>query len=150
MKIYLGADHNGFALKNQLVSYLQHAGHEVVDLGNDHHEAEDDYPQFAGAVAMALLADDDATSRGILVCGSGQGVCIAANRFRGIRAAVALDIEEARTIRNDEDGNVLCLPARRLTLAEAEPIINVWLRTPFAAASRYKRRIRELDELSNL
>lgn len=147
MKIYIGADHNGFALKNSLVAYLRSNGYDVHDEGGESLDPDDDYPQVAGRVAMAMKASDDHHARGILLCGSGQGICIAANRFKGIRASVCNDAEEVQAGRNDDDTNVLCLPARLLRTGEAERLVELWLKTPFAGAARYKRRIKELDEL---
>jgi ribose 5-phosphate isomerase B len=148
MKIYIGADHNGFEMKQQVADFLARSGHEVVDEGDIQLDPQDDFPQFAGRTVNALLADGDIESRAVLICGSGQGMCIAANRFKGIRACLCLDAQEARVARNDDDCNVLCLPARMMSAQEAEPIISAWLRTPFAGAERFKRRIKELDELN--
>lgn len=146
MKIYLGADHNGFELKAQIADHLKRSGYEVVDEGDQQLQPEDDYPQFAGRVASAMLADGP-DAYGILICGSGQGMCMAANRFKGIRAALCWDLEEARAARNDDDSNVLCLSARDTQQADAIAIVQTWLNTPFAGASRFKRRIQQLDEL---
>lgn len=150
MKIYIGADHNGFEYKQKLSAYLQKNGYEVVDEGGEHNP-EDDFPQFAGKVITAMKGDslnvNDA--RGILICGSGQGMCMAANRYKGIRAALAWDEEEARAARNDDDSNVLCLSARYLDFSTTVSIVHTWLLTPFAGASRFKRRIQELDELGD-
>lgn len=148
MKVYLGADHNGFEYKNQLAKALQQAGHEVIDQGDEVLKADDDYPQFAGKVVTALQADGDSEARGILVCGSGQGMCIAANRFKGIRAALCWNQAEARAARNDDDCNILCLSSRYTSLEEAGSIMAAFLATPFAGAPRFKRRIQQLDELS--
>jgi len=147
MKVYLGADHNGFEYKNQLASALKQAGHEVIDEGDANLKADDDYPVFAAKVAHAVLADSDPDARGILVCGSGQGMCIAANRFKGIRAALCWDQTEARAARNDDDCNILCLSSRYTSLDEAGSIMTTFLATPFAAAARFSRRIQELDKL---
>src|SRR5689334_6042163 len=114
MRIFLGADHNGFEFKKQLTAYLQKSGYDVVDEGDVQLTPEDDFPQFASRVVQAMRADGDNEVRGILLCGSGQGMCMAANRFRGIRACLAFDQEEARAARNDDDANVLCLSARTL------------------------------------
>jgi ribose 5-phosphate isomerase B len=147
MKIYLGADHNGFEFKRQLAEYLRTSGYDVEDEGDTKLDPADDYPQFGGRVAAQLLADNDKDSRGILICGSGQGVCIAANRFKGIRAVLCWSLDEARASRNDDDANVLCLPSRYVSFEDARSIAMTWLNTPFAGADRFKRRIRELDEL---
>jgi ribose 5-phosphate isomerase B len=111
-------------------------------------DPKDDFPLFAGEVANKVLSDDDPDVRGILVCGSGQGMCMAANRFKGIRASLCWNLEEARAARNDDDSNVLCLSAQQLDFAATQAIINCWLTTPFAAADRYVRRIKQLDQLS--
>jgi len=147
MKIYLGADHNGFEYKNKLSEYLKKSGYEVVDEGGVILEPEDDFPQFAGRVIQAMRGDSDPDVRGILICGSGQGMCMAANRFKGIRASLCWDQEEARAARNDDDSNVLCLSSRYLDLDKTVGIVHTWLMTPFAGAPRFKRRIQELDEL---
>lgn len=147
MKIYIGADHNGFDMKNELVEKLMAAGYSVVDEGDNALKPEDDFPQFAARVVIAMKSSDDEDARGILICGSGQGMCMAANRYRGIRASLVWSIEEAHASRNDDDSNVLCLPSRYMTVPEALRIAETWLATPFAGAARYKRRIKELDRL---
>lgn len=148
MKIYIGADHNGFERKKELSDYLQKNGYEVVDEGDVSMTPEDDFPQFAGRVVQAMRGDNDPSmARGILICGSGQGMCMAANRFKGIRAALAYDQEEARTARNDDDSNILCLSSRTMDFDQSISVLHTWLMTPFAGANRFKRRIQELDEL---
>lgn len=148
MKIYIGADHNGFDYKNQLKAALTQAGHEVVDEGGLTLDANDDFPQFAGKVVTALLGDVDKDARGILICGSGQGMCMAANRFKGVRASLCWNQAEARSARNDDDSNVLCLSSKYLSLEETGTIMATFLATPFAGAPRYIRRIQELDQLT--
>ncbi|HSW98580.1 MAG TPA: RpiB/LacA/LacB family sugar-phosphate isomerase [Candidatus Saccharimonadales bacterium] len=147
MKVYIGADHNGFEMKRALTEGLVRAGYAVIDEGDDHLDPQDDYPQFAAKTVAAMRASDDSDARGILICGSGQGICMAANRFKGIRAALAWNLEEVHASRNDDDCNVLCLPARYMQTDEALKLAEAWLATPFAGAPRFKRRIRELDEL---
>ncbi len=148
MKIYLGADHNGFELKKHLLLYLRRNHYDVLDEGDIKFDPLDDYPQFAARVVTAMRTSDDSDPRGLLICGSGQGICIAANRFKGIRASVCDDTQEARSGRNDDDTNVLCLPARVVNVGEAERILHAWLTTGFAGAPRFKRRIAELDNLT--
>jgi ribose 5-phosphate isomerase B len=147
MRIYIGADHNGFDHKSSLAEYLRKSGYDVVDAGDVKRTPDDDFPQFAARVVQSMRADDDNDVRGILLCGSGQGMCMAANRFRGIRACLAFDQEEARSARNDDDANVLCLSARSLDMDKTIGIVHTFLMTPFAGAPRFKRRIQELDEL---
>jgi ribose 5-phosphate isomerase B len=147
MKIYIGADHNGFHLKADIIRYLTKAGYDVEDVGNKTFNEQDDFPLFASQVALQVLGSDDKDPRGILLCGGAQGMSMAANRFRGIRASVVWDETEAKMTRNDNDSNVLCLPARVLTDSKAYKIIDTWLDTPFAKTVRYMRRNQELDEL---
>jgi RpiB/LacA/LacB family sugar-phosphate isomerase len=123
-------------------------GYDVVDEGNKINDPDDDFPRFAGKVVSSVLASQDPEPRGILICASGQGVCMAANRFKGIRASVIWDLYEARASRNDDDSNVLCLPARVLKNNKANALVHTWLITPFAGATRFKRRISEMDELT--
>lgn len=148
MKIYLGSDHNGFHLKEHVFAYLSKRGYDVEDVGDRELNESDDFPEFAQMAAIKVLGQDDA--RAILLCGGGQGMSMAANRFHGIRAAVIWDEYEAKMTRNDNDSNVLCLPARLLADDEKkwQAIIETWLDTPFAAASRFVRRNRQLDELA--
>lgn len=147
MKIFIGADHNGYVLRNQIIDYLRRARYEVDDLGDAKLDPDDDFPQFAGRVVSKMLASEDPDPRGILICGSGQGMCMAANRFKGIRASLVWNVEEARAARNDDDSNVLCLPAHLLNKEEALLITETWLNTPFAGAARFMRRLKQLDEL---
>jgi ribose 5-phosphate isomerase B len=148
MKIYIGADHNGYELKADLERFLRHSGHEVVDAGDSKRDPDDDFPQFASRAANMLLGDDDTEVRAILICGSGQGMCMAANRFKGIRASLCWNLTEARLSRNDDDSNVLCLSAKSLDTEKAQAIVSTWLSTPFAGAPRYKRRIQQMDNLT--
>ncbi|HVW23367.1 MAG TPA: RpiB/LacA/LacB family sugar-phosphate isomerase [Candidatus Saccharimonadales bacterium] len=147
MKIFIGADHNGINYKRDLAAMLARAGYEVIDEGDVSLDPADDFPQFAARVVNAMLATNDEQARGILICGSGQGMCMAANRFKGIRASLCWNQSEARAARNDDDSNVLCLSSRHTNLEEAEAIVSAWLNTPFAGAERFVRRIKQLDEL---
>lgn len=146
MKVYIGADHNGFGLKGKLTDYLKSRGYEVVDEGGSQLDPDDDFPVFAAKVAQAVLSSDDPDPRGILICGSGQGMCMAANRFKGIRASLAWDRQSAKEARNDDNANILCLPAKILDSKEADLIVETWLTTPFANAARFNRRLKEIDE----
>lgn len=150
MKIYLGADHNGFAMKERVFAYLVKRGYDVEDEGDAVLDPNDDFPQFAQIAALKVIGDGDDDARAILLCGGGQGMAMAANRFRGIRASVIWDAYEAKMTRNDNDSNVLCLPSRVLENNDKEwqDIVDTWLTTPFASAPRYKRRNAQIDELS--
>lgn len=147
MKIYVGADHQGFALKGRLIDFLKKAGYDVEDEGDNRLDPNDDFPEFAGRVAAAVKSSNDSEPRGILICGSGQGMVMAANRFKGIYAALAWDVQSAKESRNDDNSNVLCLPAHVLSEKELNDIADTWLKTPFAAAPRFVRRLKQIDEL---
>jgi ribose 5-phosphate isomerase B len=145
MKIYIGADHRGYALKDHLIKYLKRAGYEVEDQGDKKLNQEDDFPEYAAKVATAVLSSEDSDARGILVCGSGQGMAMAANRFKGIRAALCWDQQSAREVRNDDDSNVLCLPANQAEPHQTNVIVETWLNTRFGGAARFHRRIQQID-----
>lgn len=149
MKIYIGSDHRGFNLKEKVFAYLAKHGYDTEDVGDKTLDPNDDFPEFAQKVSLQIIGSDDSDPRGILICGGGQGMAMAANRFRGIRASVIWDAFEAKETRNDNDSNVLCLPARVLENEEGtwEGIIETWLSTPFAAAPKYKRRNAQIDEI---
>ena len=147
MRIYIGADHAGFQLKAAVMAHLSKLDYDVEDDGDAQLDPADDYPQFAYTVATKVLGDEGDDARGILLCGSGQGMCIAANRVHGIRAATCWNVDVARETRTDNDTNVLCVPARFLTEDQALGIIDTWLKTPFSEAPRHVRRIAEIEEL---
>lgn len=147
MKVYLGSDHNGYFIRNGLVQYLTAAGYEVEDLGNRDNDKNDDFTDYASDVAGAMLDSGDPQARGILLCGSGQGMCIAANRFKGIRACLGYDADAVKAGRNDSDCNVLCLAANKLEQEQANLLVETFLNTPFAEAERFVRRIAAVDKL---
>ena len=141
--IALGADHAGFALKQLLKVWLEGQGHTVLDVGT--HTAESvDYPDYAGAVTDALLAG--AAERGILVCGTGLGMAMAANKVPGVRAASCVDTFTAQMAREHNDANVLTLGARIVKGEDAIEIVRVWLETAFAG-DRHARRLAKLAAL---
>lgn len=143
MTIYIGADHRGFALKEYIKNYLAAEGRAIVDCGNAMHDENDDYPDFAHAVAERVA--NEAGAKGILLCGSGNGVAIAANKTRGIRAAVAMTEGQARAARSDENANVIALAADYTEQDEARDIIEAFLSTPFLDAERHMRRIGKIE-----
>ena len=144
MKVFLGADHNGFRMKAELADYLRGRGFDVYDDGDKKLNPADDFPVFAVRVVKDVLSEK---AFGILLCGSGQGMCMTANRFRGIRACLGYDTVSARSSRNDDDSNILCIPANTLKIAQVKEIVDVWLDTLFANAPRFNRRIQEMDEV---
>ena len=150
MKIYVGADHQGFHLKEHLLAYLAKHGYDSEDIGGHELDPNDDFPLFAQTASLKVLGSDDKDPRAILICGGGQGMAMAANRFKGIRASVIADAYEARMTRYDNDSNVLCMPSRVFDTQDDgvwQGVIETWLNTAFADAPRFKRRNAELDEL---
>jgi ribose 5-phosphate isomerase B len=137
MKIAIGADHAGFELKEHLRERLAQAGHTVVDVGTNSPESSD-YPDFAIPVARMVAAGT--VDRGILVCSTGVGMAIAANKIPGVRAAVGTGIEEVQLTRSHNDANVLTLGAKYITPAQADAMVDVFLSTGFLGG-RHARRI---------
>lgn len=147
MKIYIGTDHNGYKDKEQIIRYLKDLGHEVIDDGNEQSDPADDFPLYASKVVKDVLINPDG-SRGILLCGSGQGMCMAANRYKGIRACLCRDENDAHSARYEDDANVLCLSADNTSWPYIEKILITWLNTIFSNEPRYVRRVKELDNLN--
>lgn len=143
-KIYLGADHRGFMMKNEIKSYLDSKNYTYQDLGNNEYDKKDDYPDYANLVAEKVVEEG---ARGILICGSGQGVCIAANKHDGIRAAVGINKKQIISSTADEDINILCLAADHLEAKEALGIIEAWLQTKFSNKDRYIRRVNKIKQI---
>jgi ribose 5-phosphate isomerase B len=143
MRICLGSDHAGFELKEQVKTFLGRIAVEVNDIGT-HSAASVDYPDFAAKVATEVQSG--AFERGILVCGSGVGMCITANKFSGIRAVLAWNPEIARLSREHNDTNILCLPGRFMDAASAEQVITIWLQTPFQGG-RHQQRVDKISAL---
>jgi ribose 5-phosphate isomerase B len=140
MRIAIGSDHAGFALKEELKGFLRELGHEVVDVGN-HSPEPADYPIFCVRVARAVASGE--VERGIVLGGSGQGEQIAANKVRGVRAALCNDLYTARMSRAHNDANVLALGARIVAAPLACEIVRLWLETPFEGG-RHARRIEQI------
>ena len=144
MKIAIGADHGGFYLKGTIASFLKQLGHEVIDVGTDS-DAPVDYPDYARAVSREVL--DNGAERGILICGSGVGACVAANKIPGIRAAICHDSFSARQGVEDDNVNVLCLGARIIGPELAKDVVRIWLASSFSGAGRHVRRLAKVDEI---
>lgn len=145
--VYVGADHAGFGLKNSLKEYLDMKGFVVEDLGAHELDPNDDYPEYATAVAQAVRKH--AGSFGILSCGNAEGIAIAANKFQGIRAGIGYSVEAAKTMRNDDDANILALPGRLPVQDEPLEIAEAFLRTPFSGAARHERRLEQIAEIES-
>jgi ribose 5-phosphate isomerase B len=146
MKLFIGADHAGFKLKTQLREYLHHSGCDVEDVGAKTLDDDDDYPRYAYSLASKILGADDG-DLGILICGSGQGMSMAANRVNGVRAALAWDVESATAARRDDNANVLVLPARFITEYAACEMVDAWMTAKFKSNPKYLRRLDELEQL---
>ena len=143
MRVAVGCDHRGFSVRNKLNDLLQRLGHEVVDVGAFSGEAVD-YPDIAALVARKVSQHE--VERGILVCGSGLGMCIAANKFRNVRAAPCHDELTAEMSRRHNDANVLCLSADLLSDQHIDRMISTWLSTEFEGG-RHARRVEKIQAL---
>ncbi len=143
MRIAIGADHGGFDLKEKIIKYLESKGHEVKDFGASSPE-RCDYPKFGFAVAQAVAGKE--YSRGILICKSGIGMSIVANKVRGIRAAFVNDIESARSSREHNDANVIVFGAKGMNAYKAKRILDIWLVTR-RLGGRHLRRVRQIEEM---
>jgi ribose 5-phosphate isomerase B len=139
MRIAIGSDHAGFSLKRSLAEWLLDRGTEVNDVGPHHMDPEDDYPDFARAVAEAVL--NGSSDAGILICSTGVGSCIAANKVPGIRAALCHDMFSARRSREHNDANVLCLGADVIGPALAQQVVSAWIESSFTGDERHRRRL---------
>ena len=141
LRVAVGADHGGFDLKNELVAHLRDT-FEVIDLGAQVLDANDDYPDFALAVAQAVASGE--AERGILICGSGVGACIAANKVPGVRASICHDTYSAHQGVEHDDMNLLCLGARTIGAALAEELVKAFLNASFSGEARHQRRLNKV------
>lgn len=139
--IVIGSDHAGFKLKEIIKGFLIRKRSNIIDVGV-YCTKPVDYPDIARKVANIVKMKEG--SRGILICGSGTGMCIAANRFKGIRASVGYDTYSAKMSRKDNDANVLCLSGRKINTKKQLKIVDVWLKSGFSGSKRHKRRIKKL------
>ena len=142
MRVLIAADHGGYELKNQLADLLRKSGYDVADLGAHSYDAGDDYPDFALAVAEGVARGDG--ERGVIVCGSGVGAAVAANKVRGVRAALCHDTYSARQGVEHDDINVLCLGGRIVGSALAEELLKAFLGATFSGEERHRRRLRKV------
>ena len=145
MRIAIGADHAGFTLKEHLKQTLTKLGHQLEDFGT-HSEASVDYPPICAAVGRAVVAGQ--ADRGIVLGGSGQGEQIAANKVRGVRAALCNDLFTARLSRQHNDANVLSMGGRIVAFGLADEILTLWLNTPFEGG-RHQNRLNQIAEIEN-
>lgn len=143
--IYIASDHRGFKLKEYLKNFLSSQGVVFEDLGNHEFDSEDDYPDFAFALAQKV-AEDFSSNTGIMICGSGLGMVVAANKVKGIRAGLVTSAWLAKHGRENDDLNVLSLAADITDEKIAEEIVKTWLKTNFSGEEKYKRRVRKIKE----
>ena len=144
--IYIGADHGGYKLKEQLKKFLIKQKLEFVDVGAKKLKAGDDYPDYAKLVGKKV-SQNPMQNLGLLICRSGQGVCIVANKFPHVRAALVWNTQEAKMSRTDDMTNVLCLPSDYISEKEAEKIVEVWLKTPYSSDPRHVRRVKKISAI---
>ncbi|MFA4930714.1 MAG: RpiB/LacA/LacB family sugar-phosphate isomerase [Patescibacteria group bacterium] len=141
--IHIGADHRGYCLKYDIKKYLSQKGYEVIDYGNYRYQDQDDYPEYAKKVSQAV-AQDIKNSFGILICGSGIGMDIAANKTKCIRAALCWQPQVAVAARNDDNPHILILPADFITKSEAKKTVNKFINTPFSGKTKNQRRLKQI------
>lgn len=144
MKLAIGADHAGYDSKQDLIRYLTSEGYDVIDMGASDCEPSD-YPDFAVKVSKAVQSGR--VDRGILTCGSGLGMAIAANKFKGIRAAATWSDEIASLAAEHNWCNVLCVPARFMSFANARKMVSAYLNTPFDKGGRHERRVKKIEKI---
>lgn len=144
MRIAVGSDHAGFALKNRLRDLLKGEGHDVVDFGT-HSPESADYPEYARLVGNAISSGE--CDLGVLVCGSGLGMCIAANKVRGVRAVTVMEPVAARLSREHNNANVICLGERLIGPDLAVEAVRAFVATPFSGLERHARRVALIDEI---
>ncbi|HEY2253380.1 MAG TPA: ribose 5-phosphate isomerase B [Planctomycetaceae bacterium] len=143
MKIAIASDHRGYAVKGKILALIAELGHQSVDMGTDSSESVD-YPDFAVKVARAI--SDKSVDRGILICGTGMGMCITANKFAGVRACTCHDDLTAEMSRRHNDANVLCLSADLLGDRLVNRMVEIWLKTEFEEG-RHARRVEKITRL---
>lgn len=146
MVIYFGADHRGFALKEKLKDYVKGLGYEIFDLGNAQLDPADDYPVYADLVAKKV-AEAPEENKGVVLCGSGSGAAIAANKEKSVRAALALSTDQVFDSRHDDNVNVLALAADFTSPEDAQKLIRIFLETPYAKDERFERRLKEIKDI---
>ena len=147
MNLVVASDHGGYSLKARVIEELRKMGHQAVDLGAFSEETADDYPDYSRAVAEAILAGR--AERAILLCGSGAGACVAANKFRGIRAATCHDTFSAHQCVEDDDVNVLCLGARVVGAELAIDLVRTYVNARFSGAERHRRRLAKIAQFES-
>ena len=144
--IILGSDHAGYAAKQAIISSLAKKGRTLLDVGGFSEQTHDDYPDYAAEVAKAV-AQEKGKAVGILICGTGTGMVIAANKIKGIRASVVYDEYSAKMARQDNDANIIALRGRNFSITKDTKLVEIFLNTPFSGEERHKRRLRKIAKL---
>lgn len=145
MKIAIGADHGGYPLNERVIALATRAGHEVLDFGTHDGNAPDDYPDYARSVGNAIQSGQ--ADRGIIICGSGVGACVAANKLQGVRAGLCHDTYSAGQGVEHDDMNVLCLGARIVGIELADALVRAFLSAKFSGEERHQRRLGKVLEM---
>lgn len=142
--LFLSSDHGGYRLKKQLTAFLDSLKVTYKDLGPYEPDENDDYPEYVLSLVKEMRKDPK--NMGLVICRNGVGVSMMANRFKGIRAALSWDPKHAASTKNDDNTNVLALPADYISLDEAKKILVSWVETPFSGNDRHKRRVNKVEE----
>ena len=143
--IYVGADHRGYKTKEKLLKWMFEKGVDFEDMGASHLDIQDDYTEYAEKVASMVAGNED--SRGVLLCGSGVGVDVVANKFDGVRASIGKSAKQIEAGRKDDDMNILVIAADFTKESEAEKMLDVFVKTKFSGKKRYKRRLTEIERI---
>lgn len=146
MSIFIGADHRGFELKNKIIDYLQSKNTRVEDMGNYEHDPDDDYPDFTNKVAKAVLQNPEAYL-GIVICGSGVGVSIAANRHRHIQSALGFNEDQVKHARTNDHVNVLALPSDYIDFEKAKMLVDTFIESKPDFQDRFIRRVAKMNKI---
>ena len=146
MKLYIASDHGGFRVKEKLKRYLEKKGYTVIDVGPSSLDMKDDYPDYAIPLGRKVVKS---RAMGIIACRNGQGIAIAANKVKGVRAVTGFSVKEVKTTRKDDNANVLSIPSDYVNWNQITKMVNAFLKTPFSGAVRHRRRLRKVARYEN-
>ena len=145
--VVIGSDHAGYSVKQKIIEHLAKKGYTIVDVGGFDAKTADDYPDYAIEVAKAVASDKTNNTKGVLICGSGTGMVIAANKLPGIRASVVYDTYSAKMARHDNDANIVALRGRNFKTSLEPRLVDLFMKTPFSGLPRHKRRLQKIVKL---
>ena len=148
MKVFLGSDHRGFELKNTLLEYVKSLGYEVQDCGALEYNKEDDYPDFAKAVGEKIVEDN--SSLGIVICGSGAGITVAANKIKGVRCSLGFNPMQVKSGKEDDDTNILGIACNYTNESESKELVKIFLETNYDPAERHQRRLDKISQMESI